>query len=324
MRYQMHVWIGIFIAAVCLYLAFRGISFAQLWSALSHANPWPIVMAIALSVVSYFLRAERWAVLIKPVQPIKAAQLFWVLVIGFFANNILPLRMGELVRAHVCGKKFQISRTASLGTILLERLCDTLSFLTTFLVASLFVPFPGYMKKGALLLGAACFLVIVSLFLIHRHEDRFRAILNGSPLPARWKEIVHDSTTHFIHSISGITQPRFVAEAMAFSLVIWIIEGTFLYLMSRAFAIHLSYASAFFLLFALGLSVTLPQAPGYVGTFELFGVTALALLGIPKNQALPLVLAIHGTQFLFIAVLGCVALWKEGLTFHTLTERSEA
>jgi len=114
-------------------------------------------------------------------------------------------------------------------------------------------------------------------------------------------------------------QPQFVIEAMAFSIVIWVTEGTFLYLISRAFVIPLTYAGAYFLLFALGLSVTLPQAPGFVGTFELFGVTALSLLGIPKSQGLPVVLAVHGIQFIFIAILGCLALWKEGLSFQNLT-----
>jgi len=227
--------------------------------------------------------------------------------------------MGELVRAHVCGTKLSISRTASLGTILLERLCDTLSFLTTFLVASLFFPFPHYMKKGAWLLGGSCILIIIGLFLLHHHEDRFWLILKWSPLPPIWKQKIQHLTTHFIHSTAGILQPRFVLEAMALSLVIWVMEGTFLYLVASAFAVHLAYAGAFFLLFALGLSVTLPQAPGFVGTFELFGTTALSLLGIPKSQGLPVILAIHGLQFAFIAVFGFLALWKEGLSFSNLS-----
>src|ERR1035441_6562237 len=94
--------------------------------------------------------------------------------------------------------------------------------------------------------------------------------------------------------------------------------------MAGAFAVDVKYAGAFFLLFAIGLSVTLPQAPGYVGTFELFGVTALALLGIPKNQALPVILAIHGTQFTMIALMGTIGLWREGLSFHSLTSTDQA
>ena len=89
--------------------------------------------------------------------------------------------------------------------------------------------------------------------------------------------------------------------------------------MAHAFVVNLLYSQAFFLLFALGLSVTLPQAPGYVGTYELFGITALGLLGIPKDQGLPVILAIHGMQFAFITLLGTLGLWHEGLSFQNLT-----
>src|SRR5579864_6265696 len=195
------MWLGLLLAGVCLYFAFRGISFQQLWDALTRARPWPIFLALALYFFEYLLRSERWAVLLKPIRPIAASQLLWPMFIGYFANNVLPLRMGELIRAHLCGTKFKISRTASLGTILLERLCDTISFLTTFLVASLFYPFPTFMEKGAWLLGGACFAVIGSLLLIHQHERRFRTLLAASPIPIAWKERINYHTTHFIHSI---------------------------------------------------------------------------------------------------------------------------
>jgi uncharacterized protein (TIRG00374 family) len=322
MRKTIQLLIGFLVAAVCLYYAFRGISFERLWDALRRASLLPIFIAALIYMVDFILRSKRWSILMNPVHKTGHLELFWVMLIGYFANNILPLRMGELVRAHVCGTKLKISRTATLGTILMERLCDTVSFLTTFLVASLFFPFPSYMKKGAWLLGGTCLAVIVVLLLMHHQEEVFWSLLEWMPLPHAIKTRVQDLTTHFLHSTSGITRPRFLLEAMAFSLAVWVIEGTYLYLISRAFAIHLNYPGAFFLLFALGLSVTLPQAPGYVGTFELFGVTALSLLGIPKEQGLPVILAIHGTQFLFIAILGTIGLWQEGLNFHNLTSTS--
>jgi len=313
------IMIGYLLAAVCLYLAFRGISFKVFGETLMHARLNWVVLALFLYLIEYALRTMRWALLLRPVRAVPSKDLFWPLTIGFFANNILPLRMGEFVRAHVCGTKFKISRTASLGSIFLERIGDTISFLATFLVASLFYPFPPYMEKGAWLLGGCCVLAIIVLILIRQHETAFHRLLDQSPIPPSWNARVKHLGTHFIHSTSGITQPRYVIEAMVFSILIWIMEGTYLYLMSQALMVPIKYGEAFFLLFALGLSVTLPQAPGYVGTFEFFGVSALALLGISKSQGLPLILAIHGTQFTFITILGVIGLWREGLSFHQLT-----
>ena len=319
-----HLWIGILIAGVCLYFAFRGISFRELGTTLSHGRPGPILLALVIYLIGYVLRSIRWSVLIRPIQAIPAVDLAAVMILGFFANNILPLRMGELIRAHLCGTKFKISRTASLGSILLERICDSIGFLSTFIVASLFYPFPHYMQKGAWMLGGSCVIVIAALIFVRFQEPMFHRILDASPLPDRWKMKIKHLATQFIHSTAGLTQPRYVIEALTLSLVIWTIEGTYLYLMAIAFGLNLKYLQAFFLLFALGISVTLPQAPGYVGTFELFGITALALLGIPKSEGLPVILAVHGTQFFYIAVLGCLALWKEGLRFSSLTSTSES
>jgi len=315
-----HIWIGYLFAAVCLYFAFRGISFHQFAETLSQAKLKWVFLAFLVYMIDFFIRAERWALLIRPIRTIAARALFWPMIIGFFANNVLPLRMGELVRAHVCGIKFKISRTASLGSILLERIGDTLSFLTTFLVASLFYPFPHYMEKGAWLLGISCLLAIAFLFFIRFYEIRFHAAVDWSPLPSSWKIRIKHLATHFIHSTSGLTRPRYVTEAMVLSLMVWTLEGSFLYVMAHAFSMPLRYSEAFFLLFALGLSVTLPQAPGYVGTFEFFGVTALSLLGFSKSQALPLILAVHGMQFALVGILGLIGLWREGLSLQSLTD----
>jgi len=257
--------------------------------------------------------------LIRPVQKISALALGPILVLGFFANNILPFRMGEFIRAHLCGTKFKISRTASLGSILLERIFDSIGFLSTFLTASLFYPFPRYMQMSAWILGGTCAFLIAGFLIVRVHQAAFYQLVDRSHLPAAWNSRLKHLTQHFIHSTSNITQPRYVFEAVALSLLIWSIEGTYLYLMARAFDLHLLYTQSFFLLFALGISVTIPQAPGAFGTFEFAGSKALALLNIPRLQGLTVILAVHGTQFFYIAVLGFLAMWKEGLNLHNLT-----
>jgi len=311
---------GIALAGVCLYFAFQGISIRATMDSLRQAQCQWIALAVVLYGFAYVMRTWRWKILMGPVHPVPASQLFHPLVIGFFANNVLPFRMGELVRAHVTGRKFGISRTASLGTILLERLSDMISFLSTFVAAAFFFPFPRNAERGAALMAAACVALIFGLIVGIKFRSHLHQWIDKLPLPAPWKARLQDITEDFVQGISGVHNLSYVAGAMALSLIIWINEGTNLFLIARAFPIHLSYPQAFFLLFFLGLSVTLPQAPGYVGTMELFGVTALTLLGITKAQALPVILAIHGTQFSFIIVLGLFSLWREGMSFNKLVE----
>ncbi len=310
---------GLAVAAVCLYFAFRGISFQELGLALRAAHFRWIGLALIVYTVGYLLRAWRWEILIRPIRAVPAKQLFGPLVLGFFANNILPFRMGELVRAHITGQKFNISRTASLGTILLERLCDALSFLSTFVVAALCFPFPKEAKMGAAVMALGCLAITVGIWWTIGYQHRLRNFLEWTSLPTRWKKRLVHLVENFVNGVSGLHDISYVVESMSLSLVIWTLEGTVIYLIAHAFATHLSYPQSFFLLFFMGLSVTLPQAPGYVGTVELFGIGALALLGIRRELALPIILTIHGTQFAYIVVLGCWALWFEGLTFKNIS-----
>lgn len=148
-------------------------------------------------------------------------------------------------------------------------------------------------------------------------------LVNHLPVSETLRMKLQDLLLNFVHGLSGITQGHYVVKAMATSVAVWIAEGTNVYCIVHAFPIAISYAQAYFVLFFLGLSVTLPQAPGYVGTVELFGVMALSLLGIPKEKGLPVILTIHGIQFCFIGSLGCLALWKEGLSLGKLLNCSE-
>jgi uncharacterized protein (TIRG00374 family) len=316
MRKQLLIGVGI--SLLCLYFVFRGLSIRDVGQAMRHADVRWLAAAMSVYACGFMMRAIRWEVLMKPIKPIPAVDLLRPMVIGFFANNVLPFRMGELVRAHVTGQKFSISRTASLATIVVERIFDTISFLTIFLAVALFFPFPGAVRHAALVLGIGCAGLIIALLIASTHEHLAHRVIDRLPLRASWKEKARGLLKNFTQGVSGMTQASFVIKAVTLSMVVWFIEGTTVYLITRAFPINLSYPQAYFLLFFLGLSVTLPQAPGYVGTVELFGVTALSLLGVPREMGLPVILAIHGCQFAFIAMLGVFALWKEGVTLGSL------
>ena len=310
--------LGILISAVCLYFAFRGISFRAMFASLRAAELRWIFIALAVYGTGYLFRALRWQVLMEPVKPLKAQVLFPVLIIGFFANNILPFRMGEFVRAYLTGRKFKISGTASLGTIVIERIADTLSFLSTFLAVAIFFPFPTNIKRAALAMAAMCILLILVLIGAVVFQSHVQDLLALTPIPNLWRQRLQKVIYNFTHGVSGMRNLSYIVATMALSLIVWTIEGLTLYLMARAFPTPITLPQSYFLLFFLGLSVTLPQAPGFVGTVEFFGVTALQLLNIPKESGLPMILTIHGSQFLFIMLIGSWALWKEGLSLGSI------
>ena len=175
-----------------------------------------------------------------PIKQIPVEQLAAPLMIGFFANLVLPFRMGEFIRAHISGRKFSISRTASLGTIFIERIFDTLSFLSTFLCASLFYPFSRFfIERGAWMLGAVC-VAAIAVLLGHHHAPDALVLKPGCTWfgltaglgaadPKRAVQLNFSA-----RSISGLRHIRSNLEAALLSRVIWFIEGMFLWRDRRA------------------------------------------------------------------------------------------
>jgi glycosyltransferase 2 family protein len=306
-------FIGFSISAVCLYFAFRGLSVREIIHAMQQADLRWVALAVIVNLCGYGVRTLRWTALMASVKPVPPGRLLRPLLIGFFGNNVLPFRMGELVRAHVAGRTIGISRTASLGTIVLERLFDSLSFLTIFLCVMFFFPFPDAIRHAATIMGIGCILLIAILAFGSRSQARIQNWTARLPLSPKWREKLQSVLANFSQGISGMTHGPSVLKTIPLSIGVWALEATMLYLITQAFNVPFTYPQAFFLLFFLGLSVALPQAPGYVGTMELFGTTALSLLGIPREQGLPIILTVHGTQFMIIMTLGVWALWKEGL-----------
>src|SRR5579863_9989320 len=115
------VWFGFAFMAAMFFLLLRNIDWKDLWSAFAQFRAIWIIPSLAVYLLGYIIRGFRWEVLLSPIKKCNFQSLFPTLVIGFMANNLLPARAGEFVRAYLNGTKEKISRSASLATILLER-----------------------------------------------------------------------------------------------------------------------------------------------------------------------------------------------------------
>jgi len=111
-----------------------------------------------------------------------------------------------------------------------------------------------------------------------------------------------------------------------YSLVLWIILGLSVYMLFAAFNFQLTLLEAFFLEVVLVFGVSIPSAPGFIGTFHWACAAGLIFLGIEPNQAKTFSILYWLCYFLPITLLGLVVLWKEGLTLRFIQgdeQRSE-
>ncbi|HBC47298.1 MAG TPA: hypothetical protein DEO84_10185 [candidate division Zixibacteria bacterium] len=280
MKRRLNLFIGLAISAVFIYFAFRRVRFGEIYFSLKHANYWLILPTMAIVLLCMVIRAERWKYLLGSVGNFKQKQLFPSVMIGFMANNILPARLGEVIRAYSLGKKTGQSRTAIFASVVLERLFDSLSLLAMFWLVILFIPFPGPIKKfGLITLVVNIGLILALLLLKRRTTFLVKLVLRMLFfLPQNLSDRLEYVMTKFAEGLDVFHHPRPLLWVAFWSILLWIITALANYFVFMAFGLYPSIAATFILLLFVAAGVMLPSAPGFVGVFQAATIGAFALL----------------------------------------------
>ncbi len=311
--------IGIIISALFLFLAFRNVDFAELGAALKSANYLYIIPVVLLSLVSVSVRSLRWRYLLRPIKEIGARSLLSATFIGLMANNVLPARLGEFVRAYVIGEREQISKSTSFATIVLERILDGFTILFFLVIVLVFYAFafPGWLRKASYF--TLIFYLAAILFLILLRVNTRRAVgiaeFTLRPFPERIRNLAVRVLYAFIEGLAVLHSTRNVMIAGSLSVLVWLPHVLINHLLLASFDIHLSIFASFLLLVALAIGVMVPSAPGFVGTVQYVCVLSLALFGVPREQALSFSIVYHASVFIPVTVVGLAFLFIERLSF---------
>ncbi|MFQ5866805.1 MAG: lysylphosphatidylglycerol synthase transmembrane domain-containing protein [bacterium] len=322
--------IGILVSILFLYLAFRRFNVEEGKRALKMANYYWLLPAVISYMFAFLMRGIRWRYLLLPIKKCKILNLISTIFIGFMANNLLPLRVGELIRAYMNGKKENISKSSSLATIVVERVFDGLALVILLLVAFLFLgsgsyprhSFPQWLKK---MIYVAWFLflgILILLYIMMRSKELTRKVIKYlfSFLKEPVLKKILNLTSSFIEGLNVLRQRREILIVSSLSILVWTFEGTTFYLGAKALNLFISYPQAYLTMVVIALGLVIPSSPAFVGVYEYFCVTALALFAIDKSLALSYAVLLHFLQFSLLVGLGLFFLWKENLSLGKLKE----
>ena len=308
--------IGLAVSLGFLWYALRDLHLGEVGAALQGANYWWLVPGVAVYFVSVWFRAWRWGFLLRGSKPVPANRLFPVVVIGYMGNDILPFRLGEVLRAYVLWRKEGINVGTTLTTAVLERLFDGLTMVLFVLFGLLFVPLSAFLSRlvtiaSTVFLGA----LVVFLFLAAR-PDLLRRVahsLIGRLVPGRFRSPLLELVEGIVAGLESLRSGRDVLVLFGVTLWVWILETVKYWLVSFAFAdLHLSYAGILLMGGAVNLLTALPSLPGYIGTFEL-GIKILEGIGAPSAPAGSYILVLHAILLLPVTLLGLVFMGLEGV-----------
>ena len=327
LRNALRLTLGIAVSLVCLWLATRGTDWAAVGAVLRAAHlPW-VATGVAGGVCALALRAQRWRILLQPIGAVGFRPTFSATAIGFGATAVLPFRIGEIVRPALLARSTGLGLSAALSTVVLERLFDMLLVVLCFLALSLLYAVPPAMRQGALALAAVAvggFAVLVVAERRRAATDRFVAGVLGL-LPGRVATGLGSVVDGFLRGLSGVADVRTVVRVMAYSAVLWACNGLpFLFAMLALGIQAPLVPAALATLVIVAAAVFLPQGPGFVGTWQLGCVTALALFDVPGEQAVGFSLLTWLMQMLVSVGTGGICLAREDLSVRRLIADREA
>lgn len=320
------LWLGIVISAVCLYIAFGSLDFQGFWDVVRHANYWWLFPGIGVYFLAVWARTWRWHYMLRHIKIISLTRLFPVVVIGYMGNNVYPARAGEVLRSYVLKRKEGVAVTASLATVVLERLFDGLVMLLFVFVTLPFTPLPpGY--SVLVTVFSILFLAALGVFLFVAARPKRMAIMYAwfvnFLLPMRFRSQVHGLFDRFVEGLQSLRSPRELTLIFLSSSVIWLLETCKYWFVMHAFPFHVSFGVLMLMTAIVNLFTTLPSTPGYVGTFDVPGIAILTAAGVPYELAAAYTLVLHIALWLPITVLGAAFMLLEHVGWRDFGRATE-
>lgn len=332
-RFDIRFWLGVVISIFFLVLFFRKIDFNQLLDTLRSADYRFILVAIVLTFISYFLRAVRWQYLLLSIKKIPFASLYPATIIGYMANNLLPARLGEFVRAYVLARKEGIQTPVVFASLVIDRLCDGFTVMLMLLLTLFTLHLPkdmaeadALMKSGGLITFVLYAGLVVFLLLLKRQTVRTLHLVGMllKPFPLSLSNRLIPLLGSFIGGIRIPSRVGHVSAVLASSILIWTSALLPIDLVLQAFGLHLPISASMFIMVLLVFAVLVPASPGYIGTYHYACFKGLSVFQIPEATAVSIALVIHGTSFFPVILAGFYHLWREKMSLGTVRKAGDA
>jgi uncharacterized protein (TIRG00374 family) len=320
------LWIsGIALSALFLWLALRNVDAAALWAAAARAQLWQAVPFLILLFAFYWIKAIRWQVMLAPIRRLPASTFFPPIMIGYAGSMVLPMQLGELLRAYVASKRLGLAGTPVLASILLERMFDFLTLIVLVgvaLLAGVDVP-PQLATAGYVIAGIAGPLVLLLLaYLIWtRHFVSAARMLTGFLPRSVQAPFLHHLELGAM-GLHVLRKPALLAQLVAYSVLQWGFMWACVHISLAALGLSLSVSAVFVTLAFTIISVALPTSPGFVGSIQIAYVFSLHLYGVQAEDAFAASVFFHALTNGSVILTGLYFLHRMGYTFGQI--RSEA
>ena len=341
----MKYWLSVAFSAILLALFVFTADPRRMLDEIRSANYWYMLPAVGVYLASVYFRTWRWTVMLRHIKRIGIRRLYPVVVIGYMANNLLPMRLGELVRSYYAGEREGINKTSALATIVSERMFDALTLLAFIAALAPFMPVDELARSFGARFGVPWWALIAGFSLpfvgvfaafvlsaVYPEKSRAAVSLLTRPLPDRPRAIINSTAEMALQGLSPLREPRTLATLFILSVPIWLTEAGVFYIIGLSFGIHEAHANPWTMVATMimvasvtNVGASLPLAPGGIGLFEFISRETLVLMpfatvsrSVAAGHAVVSHVATNGPMI----ALGQVFLWMNHMSLGRLRRRA--
>ena len=332
------ILVGILISAGFLWFSLAGTNFPAIGRSLAAANWWWCLPMLAAYAAYYWIKAVRWRLLLAPMTATTARAVFAPMMIGFTFNNILPAHLGEFVRMFLGARQLKLRSSQVLATIVLERVFDMMSVILFFGMALAVARDvdPNLVKAGWIIaVAGGGFIVTAALYIVW--TDRFIGVLRrttafverladlrGLGVLAKLRGLVLHQLEIGVEGLYALKNPHLLFWIAVTSVAQWGFMGVAAYLAIIAVGAKVQLSAAFVVLAATTFGVTLPAAPGFLGTVQAMFKIALVPYGVSATAAFAASAFFHVPTYLIVTLPGLWLLKRTGYKMSEIREEAEA
>ena len=315
--------LGVLISVIGLYYAFRQINFWELWIIIKNVNFILVILAIVILLLSNIIRAWRWQILVKPIKYVSFEPAFSSIMIGYFGNSVLPFRMGEFLRAFVVADKTSLTASTAFGTIVIERILDFIGL--SIVILLIMTVYPLTSVGGSIIIGVIVLSLTAFIFFFLFGGFKSSLLVKIEKLSLLRIGLLHKILLFIKNFLDGATTIRATNKLgiiLLYTLIIWIMYYCSTYLATIAIGIELEWFGFGVLLISTTLAISIPAAPGYVGTYHAAAVYILTnLFDVGRSNAQAAAIILHAVGTIPIVIIGSGYFLNSSVNFKDIKDQ---
>lgn len=311
----------------------RDVNLSQVGSEIRRAAPAPLIIGIVVATASFMVRAFRWGLLLRNErgQPVPLWPRWHSVAMGFMANNVLPFRVGEVLRAYAITRLGQVRFSGSIASLVVERVFDALTLVLLLSIGLLWSGLPAStvlagvtLRKIATVTAVGGLVIVATGAAIVARPSLLEGLLVRLLPEGGIRRRLVSVANGIADGLGVLRSPSRVLALVAWSLGMWLASAFSFWIMFRAFDIQVPFAGAVVLQSTMAFAISVPSTPGYIGPFEAVIVAVLGLYGVPDTTAFSYAVTYHLTTLLPITLMGLWSLLRTPVALSDIRTRPSA